>query len=219
MNTPAGHREVNSSDPVRYSPVFYSPSIADDVFNELLSLDWEKRPDAPRREYWCNDFGQPYTYGRGRGQRTYQARPIPKRVHSARMGMAAYGMGYFEGCFLNLYEDDRQALGWHADDDPGIDHTRPIVVITLGQPRVIQFKRQDGTGDVAGVLLGHGSIFTMLPGMQQTHFHRIPKASFRADARISMTFRGLVRHGKDHGHDVDERSTQTDAEDPTGSGP
>lgn len=42
------------------------------------------------------------------------------------------------------------------------------------------------------LLLQHGSAAIMLPGMQDTHEHRIPKASFHCGVRISLTFRGYV---------------------------
>ena len=42
--------------------------------------------------------------------------------------------------------------------------------------------------------LEHGSLCLMHPGMQDTHFHRIPKSPIQAaKPRISLTFRGLVR--------------------------
>jgi hypothetical protein len=33
--------------------------------------------------------------------------------------------------FLNGYGTNRDWLGWHADDDSGIDHTYPIAGVTL----------------------------------------------------------------------------------------
>jgi hypothetical protein len=53
------------------SPVTYVPKFIHDQdawFARLWGeLAWERRPDAPRREYWTNLFGRPYTYGSGRG--------------------------------------------------------------------------------------------------------------------------------------------------------
>lgn len=52
------------------------------------------------------------------------------------------------GCFLNMYEDGTDALGWHADDDPSIDHDKPIAVVTLGQGRMIHYRGKDEKGSV-----------------------------------------------------------------------
>lgn len=185
-------RTVEVTDPIIYVPSFYNKHLADTMFEDLQRIEWEKRPDAPRQEYWCNDFGQSYTYGKGRGQRTYQAKQFPEWVLAVRATLNNYHRVFYEGCFLNKYGDDHSSLGWHADDDPGIDHTKPIAVITVGQPRALQIMPQNGPKDVAEVLLEHGSLLLMRPGMQQTHFHRIPKAGFKAGTRISLTFRGLI---------------------------
>jgi alkylated DNA repair dioxygenase AlkB len=103
---------------------------------------------------------------------------------------------YYEGCFCNRYDGQRDWLGWHSDDDPGIDHSKPIAVVTLGQPRAIQYRPIEGTGPTREVLLEHGSLFVMAPGMQQTHMHRIPKAGHSVGTRISLTYRALFRQDK-----------------------
>jgi alkylated DNA repair dioxygenase AlkB len=56
----------------------------------------------------------------------------------------------------------------------------------------------DGTGKqppalVDKVLLQHGSLCLMQPGMQDTHFHRIPKSDRLCGEHISLTFRGFVQ--------------------------
>lgn len=178
--------------------------IADpqDWFDRLwIELDWEKRPDAPRKEYWTNLYGRSYTYGRGAGQRTYESRADHMLVIEARNLLVQKHGVFLEGCFLNGYETARDWLGWHSDDDPGIDHDKPIAVITVGQGRNIQWRQilkprgEDGKGEYGPIqeqMLESGSLFLMHPGMQFTHQHRIPKASFAANPRISLTYRGLI---------------------------
>lgn len=187
------------------SPVTYVPGFVDDPdawFSRLWAeLAWERRPDAPRREYWTNTLERPYTYGRGAGVRTYEPRPAHPLVDEARNRLSdAYGFR-LEGCFLNGYEGKRDWLGWHEDDDPGIDHSKPIAVITVGQGRNIQFREvmepalpgfKGVHGPVETLMLESGSLLLMHAGMQSTHQHRIPKADFEAKPRISLTFRGLA---------------------------
>lgn len=171
----------------------------DSLWNDLA---WEKRPDAPRHEYWTNSFDRPYTYGRGAGERTYLAQPSHPLIDDAREAIARHHGHTLEGCFLNGYGTARDWLGWHEDDDPGIDHTKPIAVITVGQGRIIQFRetierpsvehKKGVYGEVESLMLDAGSLLLMNAGMQSTHQHRIPKANFEAKPRISLTFRGLV---------------------------
>lgn len=189
-----------------YIKNFLNKNFCSTLFGQLWDgLEWERRPDAPRREYWTNMYDRDYTYGRGAGMRTYQARDgIPEiwsvgtyaELEAEDHKMMKAGQ-IFEGCFLNGYEGARDWLGWHADDDPTIDHTRPIAIVTLYRdpkmkPRTIQFRDND-TQVIETVELHHGSLYLMPAGFQFTHQHRIPKAGFECSDRISLTFRGLLK--------------------------
>ncbi len=176
-------------DIVTYTPAFVED--ADAYFNTLWNeLDWIAHADAPRREYWSNDFDAAYTYGRGAGERTYAAQPFHPLVLAVRDKLVTDIGVYFEACFLNGYNGERQSLGWHADDSPNIDHTKPIAVVSFGQKRAIQYRAIESEV-IETVDLEPGSLFLMHAGMQQTHQHRIPKASFKCEPRISLTFRSL----------------------------
>ena len=177
-----------------HAPVYYDPGFIEtpDMFFErlLAEVDWERRENVPRGEIWMNPLGTPYTYGRGAGERTYEARryhPLVAQV-AARLSMISIDL---DACFLNRYNNEREALGWHADDSPEIDDDAPIAVISFGAERDIMFREQGG-GEIYTQRLAHGSLFLMLPGMQETHEHKIPKHSEPCGPRISLTFRGLV---------------------------
>jgi alkylated DNA repair dioxygenase AlkB len=96
-----------------------------------------------------------------------------------------------------------------------MDDARPIVTVSLGVAREIWFRSKPKPGlrgvaadvvildqsmempgtlvpSIEKLLLGHGSAAIMAAGMQDTHEHRIPKASFMCGERISLTFRGYV---------------------------
>lgn len=189
-----------------YIKNFLNKNFCSTLFDQLWDgLEWERRPDAPRREYWTNFFDRDYTYGKGAGVRTYQAREGIPEIWSvgtyAELEAEDHKMmeadKMFEGCFLNGYEGARDWLGWHSDDDPTIDHTRPIAIVTLYRdpkmkPRTIQFRDND-TQAIETVELHHGSLYLMPAGFQFTHQHRIPKAGFECSDRISLTFRGLLK--------------------------
>lgn len=175
-----------------YRPEFLLGYVADGLFAMLWSeLDWEQRA-APRREYWASTLGKPYTYGRGAGMRTYESRPSHHAIDVVRIKLEELLGFTYEGCFLNGYEDATKSIDWHADDDPGIDHDHPIAVVTVGHGRDIAFKRVGEPGVPAERLhLAPGSLLLMLPGMQQTHVHKIPKAGSVVGPRVSLTFRKL----------------------------
>lgn len=178
-------------------PITYIPNFVpnpDEALKALQTeLEWERRDDAPRCEYYCNDINEPYVYGVGRGRRTYFVRPYHQIVLDIRKRLEDHAKCVFEVCFLNRYLNQSDHLGWHADDSPEMDDVRPIVTVSLGVEREIWFAPRSDPKDITKVKLGHGSACIMAPGMQDTHLHRIPKASFQCGERISLTFRGYVK--------------------------
>lgn len=165
----------------------------DAVFRELWNnLDWERRGATPRREYYTNLVDVPYMYGRGRGIRKYMPKPIHPEIAGIRRELSKLTGDHYEVCFLNGYQDQRDHLGWHADDSPEMDDLRSIAIISLGVEREIWFRPQDDKEAVTKVKLAHGSLCLMPPKFQCSHYHRIPKASFECGERISLTYRGYV---------------------------
>ena len=107
------------------APVTYIPNFvpnADEAFARLQGeLTWERREDVPRSEYYCNDNPKPYVYGRDRGRRLYEPRPYHKVILAIRDGLEIRTGAILDVCFLNMYLDQSDQLGWHADDSPTAD--------------------------------------------------------------------------------------------------
>lgn len=191
---------IDSKAPYVYFPDFLTKDSADDLLVCLTNeVSWLSVTEA-RREAWMNDFSADYTYGSGAGQRTYKAQPWHVLVNNLRFYMRSNvtaesgieGCLRWDGCFLNYYANEKNALGWHSDDDPKIDHTQSIAVVSLGAERVINFRQKGQKGAGESLVLGHGSLLLMLPGMQQTHNHKIPRHNQPCPPRVSLTYRGLV---------------------------
>lgn len=161
-------------------------------------VPWTRRTDT-RLEAFMAHQTLTYTYGSGNGVRSYESVPFTPTVLDAMDKVNWWLSGSISApmnvCFLNLYLDQRDHLGWHADDSPGTDHDAPIVVASFGATREIWWRAKGETGTVPlnqRQPLASGSIFVMPPGMQRTHQHRIPKADRPVGVRISMTFRHFV---------------------------
>ncbi len=211
--------EDKPTPPVSYIKNFVqTPSLS---FLALKNdLNWERRGDAPRSEYYCNDFPSPYVYGRGKGKRLYEPRPYHPEIMAIRHQLEMYTGYVFEVCFLNRYMDQSDHLGWHSDDSPEMDDARPIASVSLGIEREIWFRekppelvgagvdrrvladrrwhdrsatpRREDPAPTTKLLLEHGSLCMMAPGMQDKWQHRIPKCSAKCGERISLTFRGYI---------------------------
>jgi alkylated DNA repair dioxygenase AlkB len=184
------------------APVLYYPKFVPDpdvVLATLLNdLDWERR-DAPRSEYYFNDFPAPYSYGQGKGRRTYHPHPYHPIILTVRKQLETLTGVVFEACFVNCYRNQSDHLGWHADNSPEMDDVRPIAIISFGAEREIWFRPKSEVNRIEKLKLEHGSAAIMAPGMQDAWEHRIPKAGFQCSERVSLTFRGYCAEPIPHG--------------------
>lgn len=168
--------------------------------HRLLTLVPWLRVTETRSECFMADASPPlsYTYGKGIGERTYTSTPFAAGVREAmevlNVELAGRGWGPVNVCFLNRYDNEREHLGWHADDHAGTDHSRPIAVVSFGEPREIWWRPTGRPGEVppdCRQLLGDGSLFVMPPGFQDAYQHRIPKGGRPMGPRVSLTFRAF----------------------------
>lgn len=176
------------------APIIYKER----AFSELedkFELYWNNLPwvdrGAPRKECFLATKPVDYTYGSGLGERTYSSVAIPEFMTDFWKSAEAFAGVKFELCFCNGYVDERNHLGWHADDSDSVDDNRPILVVSIGAERAIMFRDRERTF-VDRLVLGNTSGLLMSAGMQDTHDHRIPKHGAKCGPRISFTFRGLA---------------------------
>lgn len=163
----------------------------------IKEIPWLEETSA-RKECFMSpgEGGISYTYGEGRGKRSYLSIPMSPRI-SHMMDLLNFflkDLGPMNGCFLNYYETQHNALGWHSDNFDKMDHTKAVCVISYGEPREIWFRKIGETGEVPDgqkQLLESGSLLIMPPGYQHTHEHRIPKGSRNMGPRVSLTFRAF----------------------------
>lgn len=127
------------------APIVYYPNFIlnpDEAFEKLRNeLEWERRDNTPRCEYYCNDFNKSYIYGVGRGVREYFPKPYHPIILDIRKKIEDLISSKLEVCFLNLYLNQKDQLGWHADDSPEMDDNRPIAIVSFGVEREIWFRQ------------------------------------------------------------------------------
>lgn len=173
----------------------YISNYTSSIFEDLLyDLNWTVT-GAPRDEYFMSKKPLKYTYGRGKGERSYSSNRFHPFVEDL-MWRINHDFGTeYDICFLNYYSDNSKHLGWHADDSPEMCHTHPIAVVSYGTERSIYWKHKDYKGQIPPeqqCKLGNGSLFIMPAGFQRDHLHKIPKHSCDCGGRISLTFRHYV---------------------------
>ena len=182
-----------------YNPKFVDPIVATVCYDRFMTyIPWVRRENVPRAEYWANDFNRPYTYGSEKHARTYESGMWFRSMLVIRTALWVATGVHFEGCFMNRYDTAKDALDWHADDDPGIDHSKPIAIVSFGSERRISLRSNDKLWHDQRIL-EHGSLLLMPAGSQHTHQHKITRSSDveQARPRISLTFRSLMKENSD----------------------
>lgn len=177
--------------------VIYKDGFMEDAYitslrEELLSLPWETRRTA-RQEYFMADTRRDYTYG-GAYPETYWSQPFSEMVENLKRTLNMRLGAEFNVCFLNKYDNEKNHLGWHADDFIGSRTDQPIAVVSFGAEREIWTKPKAYKGEIPDewkYVLKEGSLFLMPVGFQDTHLHRIPKHDRPCSWRISLTFRSF----------------------------
>lgn len=174
--------------------------FSEDYFDVLRAeAPWERIPNTPRSEcFMAVDTTLTYSYGNDNQRRTrvYVAKPMHPVARALMDRINAERGCAYNVCVGNLYADEHDHLGWHADDSPEQDAAHPIAVVSFGAERFIWVKPRGAKGDVPTedrFLLTVGSLFVMPPGFQETMLHRIPKHDRPCGPRLSLTYRKLDR--------------------------
>jgi alkylated DNA repair dioxygenase AlkB len=137
-------------------PYYFRSGFRDTALDDVLhSTPWIQVTDA-RLECFMSAATGTYTYGEGRGVRTYTPVPYSSLVLDIQHQLNRDDIGGLDGamrdvftynvCFLNRYDNASMQLGWHSDDSPGMDHEHPIAVVSFGQPREIWWRERGQTG-------------------------------------------------------------------------
>jgi alkylated DNA repair dioxygenase AlkB len=93
-------------------------------------------------------------------------------------------------CLVNWYRDGNDYIGFHSDDEKGLDANYPIISISLGAARPFHL-RHKVTNVTYEQVLAHNSMVAMNPPCQRTYKHAVPKRLKIKKPRINLTFRVL----------------------------
>ena len=94
----------------------------------------------------------------------------------------------YNGCLLNFYRDGNDRMGWHADNESELDHSKAISSLSLGATREFVLKHQKKK--ITEVLsLNNGDLLIMHPNCQREWIHSIPTRKRIYSERLNLTFR------------------------------
>lgn len=182
---------------LEYDGSFIPSDDADAFFESLLhEVNW-KRPTVqtpggpkkvPRMISWHADPGLTYSYS----GLTHQWQAWTSAMLDIRELLKERTGIEFNGCLANLYENERDSVSMHADDEDDMEPGAPIASVSLGCVRDFVVKHTT-TKTRRVVPLEHGSLIIMGGRTQEVARHGIPKAKHACTRRINLTFRKTLR--------------------------
>jgi alkylated DNA repair dioxygenase AlkB len=174
-------------------PSAFSVPDADALQAELLeSIDWRPetltifgRPrQVPRLVAWHGDRGARYTYS-GVLHEPRPWLPVLERIRARVSELTAHR---YNAVLLNRYRDGRDAMAWHADDEPELGDEPVIASVSFGATRGFRLRHR-ATRRTIAIDLSHGSLLVMSGPMQQHWLHSLPRTTRPVGERINLTFR------------------------------
>jgi alkylated DNA repair dioxygenase AlkB len=99
---------------------------------------------------------------------------------------------HFTTVLANLYRNENDSNGWHADNERELGRDPIIASVSFGEERKFQLKHRSNPEHKLTLNLNHGSLLLMKEGSQIHYKHQIPKASHPKKERINLTFRTIL---------------------------
>ena len=169
---------------------------ADQFFSLLMHcVQWRndevvmygKRIVTARKVAWYGDAGCSYTYS----GTTKQAIPWFPELRALKDRIETILGCTFNSCLANLYENGRQGMAWHSDDEKSLGRHNTIASLSLGAERKFSFKHKTQPL-TQSLILPHGGLLVMR-GATQAHWrHSLPPSTRITTPRINLTFRTIL---------------------------
>ncbi|HEY8919467.1 MAG TPA: alpha-ketoglutarate-dependent dioxygenase AlkB [Chitinophaga sp.] len=191
---PSSHHIPLKNGLLEYYPQFFSAGEADTLFQELTQgILWKQESMKmygkailfPRLMAWHGDAGSAYAFS----GTTYTPEPWTPPLLQIKEKIEPLAGVHFNSVLLNLYRNGKDAMGWHADDEPELGMNPVIASVNFGAARRFMLRyKQDHTLKYE-LELQHGSLLLMKGTLQHYWQHQVPKTARPLPSRINLTFR------------------------------
>lgn len=180
-----------------FYPNFFSKEEADILFEKLVNeTPWQhdeitifgKKILQPRLTCLFGNEGKPYSYS----GLTMQPQPWNSTIMHIKNEIEVLCNENFTTVLANLYRNEKDSNGWHADNERELGRNPTIASVSFGEERQFQLKHISDNTIKLSLNLNHGSLLLMKEGSQIHYKHQIPKASQPKKSRINLTFRTIL---------------------------
>ncbi|WP_031434688.1 alpha-ketoglutarate-dependent dioxygenase AlkB family protein [Methylomarinum vadi] len=174
---------------------FYPPERADSFFQTLLDeLDWRqeqiliygRQVGVPRLMCWYGDPGMHYHYS----GTDHSPTPWTGTLLRIKADVEKACAVEFNSVMANLYRNERDSMGCHADDEKELGINPLIASLSFGERRLMRFRHKKQRQKLE-LELGHGDLLLMAGELQHHWRHELPKTRQPKKARINLTFRRI----------------------------
>ena len=158
--------------------------------NEQLAFEQQdivmfgKKIAIPRLESFHSLNGETYGYS---GKRL-ESKPFDQVLSAIKIRIEESFRLLFNSVLVNLYRNENDSNGWHADDEKELGLNPVIASLSLGFTRRFQLKHKESS-TTHSLLLGSGDLVIMGGALQHFWKHQVPKEKFICGPRINLTFR------------------------------
>ena len=190
---------------LRHWPAWLDSATADRLLAQLRAeVCWKqeaitlygRRHPLPRLTCWMADPGCGYRYS-GLDNAIEPWSPAAAELREALQQLTGWR---FNSLLLNRYRDGRDAMGWHADDEPELDPAAPIASLSLGAARDFRLRPRPSPrrpavesppqgGAPFNLPLASGDLLLMDPPTQHWWQHALPRRLRLDQERLNLTFR------------------------------
>ena len=179
-----------------YYPNFFDVEKANILFEKLLNeIKWQhdeitifgKKILQPRLTALYGNEGKSYGYS----NIVMHPHPLNSTLTFIKDEIENKIKEHFTTVLLNLYRNENDSNGWHADNEKELGRDPIIASLSLGEERIFQIKHNTNKEIKQSLILQHGSLLVMKNGSQIHYKHQIPKSSSPKKPRINLTFRQI----------------------------
>ena len=143
----------------------------------------------PRLSAWYGDL--PYTYSGIK----MMSNPLSLNLLKLKKISEVITGAQFNSVLVNLYRNGQDSIGWHSDNEPELKINPSIASISLGGPRILEFRNKENKKKVS-IMLPNNSLLFMCGETQHSWQHAIPKTKSFVRPRINLTFRQIYHQHK-----------------------
>lgn len=179
-----------------YYPKFLNEALASELFHSIYKeTNWKKDSITifgkkilqPRLTCLFGNEGKPYSYS----GITMYPNNWNKSLLFIKNEIETVCQQNFTTVLANLYRNETDSNGWHADNEKSLGHDPIIASISLGEERLFQIKHNSNKSEKINLILEHGSLLLMKEGSQIHYKHQLPKSKTSKNPRINLTFRTI----------------------------